>query len=283
VRISAVSGSDEDQSGADQDSGAEDADVDQGSNSAEASVTNGDAAVLDDAGTPSDGVLDAASAHEAGTGALVLRYDFSGVGSVVQDRIGAAHGEIVGGAQLDGSGGLTLDGSNDFVNMPNALVSKLTSVTVVAWLTWSGGACWQRVFDCGSNSNGEDNAGDATSALSLSTTSCPNSLVTGLFELNSNLRAANGPTLSVGTPTQLALVMDGARGMLSIYVNGMLGGDTAVPWRLSQLNDVNCWLGRSQWMQDKFLQGRLDELRIYASALSAAEIAILQARGPNLP
>jgi Concanavalin A-like lectin/glucanases superfamily len=77
--------------------------------------------------------------------------------------------------------------------------------------------------------------------------------------------------------------MDGARATIATYVNGVAMGETMVPWQLSQLDDVNNWLGRSQWMQDRFLQGRIDEFRIYGAALSGTEIASFNTRGPNAP
>jgi hypothetical protein len=219
----------------------------------------------------------------AADGSLFLRYDFSGSGTSVSDRIGSNHGQVVGGAQLDGSGSLTLDGVNDFVNMPNGLISRWSSVTVMVWLSWSGGPCWQRVFDFGSSSNGEDNAGSATSAFSLSPSSCPNGVVTGLFELSGDLRAVNGNRLTVGALTQVALTLDGTRGMLTLFLDGIVVAEGAVPWQLSQVQDVNAWLGRSQWSQDKFMQGRLSELRIYSRALSSQEVATLGTRGPDAP
>jgi hypothetical protein len=254
-----------------------------------------DSAQTDDA-TASSGALDAgdaggqvtdgatpADAASVPDSSLFLRYDFSGSGTVVSDRIGSNHGEALGGAQLDGSGALFLDGTNDFVNMPNGLLSRWSSVTVMAWLTWSGGPCWQRIFDFGSSSNGEDNAGDATSAFSLSPGSCPNAVATGLFELNSDLRAVNGNAISVGVPTQVALSLDSGRGTLTLFMNGAVVGESAVPWQLSQLQDVNNWLGRSQWVQDKFLHAQLDELRIYSTALTSSEVAALRTRGPDAP
>lgn len=262
---------------------AEPADAGDGVVDADAALPARDAQIPRDANA-ADGARDAAPGVDAGLQAqLALRYDFSGSGTTVQDRIGSANAEILGGAQLDGSGRLTLDGNNDFVNMPNGLISKWSSVTVMAWLTWSGGPCWQRVFDFGSSSNGEDSVGSATSALSLSASSCPNNVVAGLFELNGNVRAANGPALTAGTPVQLTLVMDGARDVLTIYLNGAQVGENSVTSQLSQLNDVNNWLGRSQWMQDRFLQASFDELRVYGGALSAAEVSAAYARGPNAP
>ena len=52
---------------------------------------------------------------------------------------------------------------------------------------------------------------------------------------------------------------------------------------LSTINDVNNWLGRSQWVQDSYLSGRYEELRIYDGALSDAEVAMLAERGPDHP
>jgi hypothetical protein len=46
---------------------------------------------------------------------------------------------------------------------------------------------------------------------------------------------------------------------------------------------VDNWIGRSHWAQDATLEARLDEFRIYARALNAAELAALYARGADLP
>jgi hypothetical protein len=235
-----------------------------------------------DASSP-DAARDGAVPPDAQPAALALRYDFGGTGTTVQDRIGNAHAQILGGAQLDGSGRLVLDGNNDFVNLPNGVISRWSSVTVMAWLTWNGGPCWQRVFDFGSNSGGEDNVGNASSSLSLSAASCPNNVVSALLELNGNVRAVNGPALTMGSALQLALVVDGARGLLTLYLNGAQVGESMAGGQLAQLNDVNNWLGRSQWVQDRFLAATFDELRVYAGALSAAEIAGAYARGANAP
>jgi hypothetical protein len=245
---------------------------------AASTVDAGDAAAFDAAPATdaSDGAVDASAAQ-----GLILRYDFQGTGVTVSDRVGSAHGRILGGAQLDGSGALTLDGSNDYVDLPNGLISNLNSVTVVAWLVWNGGGCWQRVFDFGSSSGGEGSAGDATSSLALTTASCPENGVTGLMEYQGVLRAAPGTPLPINQRVQVALAVDGATSMMSVYADGVRVAQLSTPVQLSQLNDVNNWLGRSQWIQDLYLRARLDELRIYARALEASEVAALHARGPD--
>ena len=54
---------------------------------------------------------------------------------------------------------------------------------------------------------------------------------------------------------------------------------TTVP--LSSVNDVNDWLGRSQF-EDPFFNGSLDEFRIWNGALTAAQVAQNYAAGPNV-
>jgi hypothetical protein len=93
------------------------------------------------------------AAQPAAEARLVLRYDFSGTGTRVNDLVGGADAVVMGGAALDGAGGVELDGDNDFVDMPNGILSRHDSATIVAWLDWMGAVenCWQRIFDFGSS------------------------------------------------------------------------------------------------------------------------------------
>ena len=92
---------------------------------------------------------------------LAHRYSFEGAAgsTLVADSIGTAHGSVQGGASFTGDGKVNLLGANGFVDLPNGLISGLTNVTFEAWLIWNGGAQWQRIFDFGSNSAGENGQG----------------------------------------------------------------------------------------------------------------------------
>ncbi len=86
---------------------------------------------------------------------LIHRYRFDGASTVVIDEVGGQDGELLGGAVLDQSGRLTLDGEDDFVDLPNGLVSELEDATFVVWTIWDGGAGSKRVFDFGVSRLGE--------------------------------------------------------------------------------------------------------------------------------
>jgi hypothetical protein len=216
--------------------------------------------------------------------ALMLRYDFEGQGEMVEDRVGTAHALIRGGAALDSQGGLELDGEDDYVDMPNGVLSSQTSVTIIAWLRWRGGPCWQRIFDFGSTAEGEGFVGRARTSLFLTPASCPYGYLLSMTERYDEQRSVTaGRSMPTDRTTQVALVLDGESATSSIYIDGELEA-TGRNWHLmNDLDDVNNWLGRSQWIQDRYLTGRYDELRIYNRVLTDEELAEISERGADKP
>jgi hypothetical protein len=80
---------------------------------------------------------------------------------------------------------------------------------------------------------------------------------------------------------QAVVVVDAAGGLLSLYLNGALSGQQNFSGTLSSINDVNAWLGRSQYEVDVELSGTFHDFRIYNAALSAPQIAASFAAGPD--
>jgi hypothetical protein len=85
----------------------------------------------------------------------------------------------------------------------------------------------------------------------------------------------NGPAvLPTGAWTHVAIVLGSNGGTL--YINGaVVATNTALTLRPKDLGAAaNNYLGRSQFA-DPYFNGEIDELRIYASALTAAQIATI--------
>ena len=59
--------------------------------------------------------------------------------------------------------------------------------------------------------------------------------------------------------------------------------DALVERNLSRLNDVNNWLGRSNWTGDANLAGTFDEFRVYNGLLNEAAVQANFTAGPNSP
>jgi hypothetical protein len=91
---------------------------------------------------------------------------------------------------------------------------------------------------------------------------------------------SGGVTPPVGEWTYLAATYDGAA--LRLYVNGDLAGQTETNVPIIQ-TDKPLRIGGNQIWSEEFFQGRIDEVRVYARALSEAELEMDMARPVDAP
>lgn len=212
--------------------------------------------------------------------ALQHRYRFNGTGTVLEDSVSDADGTVVS-ASLSNSGTLTLAGgtTNQHVDLPDGMISALTDATFEVWLSWTGGTQWERVFDFGSSSGGSgqtylfitprrgSGAGNMRVTMSLSGTA-------------SEVVLDAPAQLPTNALHHIALVVDD-QNELRLFLDGVLQGSVANARRLSELDDVNNWIARSNYSNDNELGGTYHELRIYDAALTDAQIAASFAFGPD--
>lgn len=233
---------------------------------------------------------------------LVHRYSFSGTTTTISDPVGSFDGQssvvtVMGtakipgapgsGPPLDGSGQLTLDGNVDYVALPTGIISSLTDATIMAWVTWRGGAAYQRVFDFGVSNAGDNLRSQCKSCLLIMTRSGDPSGNTGLCaQLHAPSLAQTEQIVTSAeldtTERQVALVFK-AHDSMTLYLDGSAIGAVPVTIGLSEIVDHNDWLGLSQYDSDNLYQGTYDEFRIYNRALSACEIAATVGAGPDQP
>lgn len=229
------------------------------------------------------------SVEDAGTSvedALLHHYDFVGDGTVVRDVRGGADGEAVGGALLDGSGVLELDGVDDFVDLPNGLFSSLDAATIALWVEWRGGPCWQRLFDFGSSATSEDTVSSAVTSLFVTPASCRAShlgpvnhnVMSIMFHTPGSYVLEQDVNPMPADVRQFVVLSAGADGRLALSLNGVVVVNLESTLRLSDLDDVNNWLGRSQWGQDPTLRAAIYDLKVYNRALSESQVGDLLER-----
>jgi hypothetical protein len=222
--------------------------------------------------------------------ALVHRYSFDGTGTSAKDSIGTAHGTIVN-AELHGDGALSLAGgtSDQYVDLPNGIIKVLVNATFEAWVTWNGCGGWERIFDFGDAGGAENVRGYASTTLYLTPQSMNGrDVMFGAFKRNNQdalfeTRAASNQPLPTATIEHVALVVDDANNQLALYRDGAFEGSAAFADSLSLLNDIDNWLGRSQYQVDPSFSGALYEFRIYDEALAAPAIQASFFAGPDPP
>src|SRR6185503_9621283 len=110
------------------------------------------------------------------------------------------------------------------------------NATVEAWVTWHGGAAYQRIFDFGKGTGAE-----GTQQASGGTTATADGYVFLTPTNGSNLRFAfkapsanevgiTATALTVGAKTHVAVVFDDTNNLIHLYVNGAEVGGTGVAW-----------------------------------------------------
>ena len=216
-------------------------------------------------------------------GAILHRYSFT---TDANDSVGTAHGFLFGGA-LNINNALSLDGSSGYVDLPNGLLTNLTSATFEAWVTDTGSQAWARIFDFGNSTAGEDVQGNGTQYLFLSLPAGPANL-RGALTTNGPggeqiLEWPSGGRPPVNQEAHIVWTADAVSHTGRLYVNGaQVGINTNMTLTPADMGVTsNNWLGRSQFAPDAYFRGSINELRIYDSALSPFQVAVDAATGPD--
>jgi alpha-L-fucosidase 2 len=178
-----------------------------------------------------------------------------------------ANGEIDNAVWLDGV-------NSGFVSLPSGLVGTLDDFSITTWVYIHAHSAWARLFDFGN---------DTTNYMYLAPASGSGQLrfaiTTGSVD---GEQAIEGPALSPGVWHHVAVIRSGTTGTL--FVDGEpVGTNEAMTLRPSHLgNTTRNYLGKSQW-PGPYLNGKLDDFRIYRRALDVSEISTLASTRPATP
>lgn len=219
---------------------------------------------------------------------LVHRYTFDGARTAVVDAWGGPSGKVVN-STLTGDGAVTLAGhmSDQYVDLPNGILSAMASVTLEMWLTWAGGSEWQRILDFGNDQKGVEGSQSSGDTYLFVTPRLPEdgqNLLRVAYQRGigySEVRLDATRTLPASRLTHVAVTYDSEAAVLAVYIDGTLENSKSASLNLVGLDDINNWLGRSQYAADPELNATIEEFRIYARALTATELEASFDAGPN--
>ena len=236
------------------------------------------------------------------------RWSFNeGSGTTFADSQGGATATLRGAGATVTATGVDLPGGSAstqaYIDLPNGVASGTfgggtgykNGVTYETWVTTNTPQNWSRVFDFGATTLNSDPAnpveitgpgggdtegvdyltytnntgGDANNQLErqdFSDPANPRGSRTGIS------RQIQGQGGLAGTQQHLAVVYDDANDEWRFYRNGVLMEGYSDVRGPDSLNDLNNWLGRSQWSGDANLDGTFDEFRIYDYDLTHEEV-----------
>lgn len=199
--------------------------------------------------------------------------------------------DVVGGAPWEGinSGGtftgteIMLEGGFSFVQLPPGIITNLDAVTIETWASFGSPlGTWSELFAFGDrNATGQGrnyimmtpHSGNSDARVSISDAD-PG--------FNHEQVATSAGVLDGQTNVHIAAVYHPYAGYIALYLNGVLAGiNRGVTIPLSSIDDVQNYIGQSIYQGDPFVNAWVNEFRIYGGPLTAQQIAINAAAGPN--
>lgn len=209
-----------------------------------------------------------------GNAALRARYLFNEASGInAADCSGRGrHATLVNGpTRVAGKGGnaVDLDGTDDHVSLPANVVGTLNNFTISTWVHLDAATTWSRIFDFGSGENSYMFLTPSAGGSNVVRYTITNSGGTGEQIIDGTA------ALPTGAWTHVAVTLTGNLGIL--YVNGVeVGRNESMSLKPLDLGaSTQNWIGRSQFAADPYLDGRVDDFRIYSGALSAADLLAL--------
>ena len=195
----------------------------------------------------------------------VAAYGFDeGTGASTSDASGNANVGTISGAAWSASGrygaALNFDGVNDLVSVNDATVLDLTTgMTLEAWVNPDvAPSNWRSII-------AKERASNSLTYQLTASSNSANRPATRIYA-SGGVRALNGGTrLTAGTWVHLASTYDGAA--MRLYVNGVQVATQTQTGAITATTNL-LRIGGSATMSQYF-DGRVDEVRIYARALSS--------------
>ncbi|MCX6344612.1 MAG: PA14 domain-containing protein [Armatimonadetes bacterium] len=196
-------------------------------------------------------------------------------GTAVIDSTGNGNNALVNGSysRLTGKFGkaINLNPSTGYVSMPAGIMQNCTDFSISAWVKIDTNSTWARIFDIGSGTSSYMflclmQGSGIRYAIKYSSggeqiCDCPIALPTGIWK-------------------HLAVTQVGS--VVTIYMDGsQVAQNKGITNKPSGLGaTTQSWIGRSQY-NDPYLDGMVDDFRIYTWGLSATEIAAMVADRPD--
>lgn len=154
---------------------------------------------------------------------------------------------------------LQLNGTDNYVQLPYGITGK-DALTFSAWVNWSGGNNWQRIFDFGCG----------TENYMFLSPECGTGMRFAIKN-GADEQQITAKALTSGTWHHVALTI-GTDGAI-LYVDGsQVGKNANVTIKPNDFKPFLNYIGRSQFAGDPTLKGSIDDVRLFNYALTVDDV-----------
>jgi len=159
---------------------------------------------------------------------------------------------------------LELDGDGDYVELPGGLFTDLEEATIEGWARWDYLGYFPQFFGFGS--------GNDWQAMGLNNYDRMPTVSFFIYSAQRELHIIQVPDfLRPGQWYHFAAVT--GRGGMKLYANGVLIGEDAYEGSFAAVgNGEDNYLGRANWGENDDFRGAIDEVRVWRTARTGAQI-----------
>lgn len=137
-----------------------------------------------------------------------------------------------------------------------------TGLTFECWVKWDAFNNWSRLLELG-NGPGSNN-------LIFSNQASSSTLRFEVYQGGTTQGVNSAASLVTGRWYHVAVTQT-STGVVTLYVDGVPAGNGTIQTPLD-VSRAQCYIGRSSWAGDGYLDSRIDEVRIWSVVRTAAEI-----------
>lgn len=182
---------------------------------------------------------------------------------------GTLSGEPVftGGVNEKTGQALTFDGTDDFVDLPDDFSDFSAGLTIAVWANPTVAGSWARFVDLGNGASSDN--------IYLSRNAATNNLSFSFYREGTSAGTVTATGALALNAWQMFVVTLDQTGNAVIYKNGLpiqTGSFGSMPNIVTRTSN---FLGDSNWTDDAFYTGLMDDFRIYNYAVSADDVADL--------
>ncbi|PHV69198.1 hypothetical protein CS063_17165, partial [Sporanaerobium hydrogeniformans] len=202
----------------------------------------------------------------------ILYYTFDeGSGSTVVDGTGNGHSATVkGGATWVSGGGIAFDGVDDYIELPQNILTGLDSITISAQVyvdTKAKYPAWIFNFGSSTDPNSNENANYLGFILNTDKFRVASTKTRWSGEKNTTVNSV----YNKGVWQTITYTQTGQTGV--IYVDGeKLGENSGMTYLPKDIINTYNFIGRAPYVGDPYFKGKISDFKIYNRALSSMEI-----------
>lgn len=191
----------------------------------------------------------------------------------VADSAGDADGTLMGepvfvaGVNETTGQALQFDGVDDYVDLPDGFAEFPAGLTISVWANPSAAGSWARFIDLGNGASSDN--------IYLSRSSNTAALAFNVYTGSTGAAVTAANALVLNEWQMLVATLDEA-GNVVLYRNGRPVQTGTLPLPRTVVRTSN-FIGDSNWADDAFYAGLIDDLQIYNYAISEDEVADLYA------